>query len=154
MEKTPPLEKVYEAWSAIADQRIAMAETPSDTHKQDPQSYHLLIYAKLYHVSWDGDTYSSDDNATYWQRYAGYPVIATLMMQGRLPLDIPESNLWQGINWHQLNEANKRNYAAAADEIMRAKGINPSKAHEEATKVIDSLKLLPITLKRKRMSNK
>ncbi|MFG6392014.1 MAG: hypothetical protein K1V76_06875 [Candidatus Amulumruptor sp.] len=150
MEKLPPLEKVYEAWSAIADQRVAMTETPSD----DMASGNAVVASsdgeKLYHVNWDGDTYASDDNATYWQRYAGYPVIAVLMLQGRLPLDIPESNLWSGINWHQLNEANKRDYAAAAREAMADNGINPAMAQQEADKVISALKNLPLTLKRKR----
>lgn len=150
MEKLPPLEKVYEAWSAIADQRVAMTETPSD----DMASGNAVVASsdgeKLYHVSWDGDTYASDDNATYWQRYAGYPVIAVLMLQGRLTLDIPESNLWSGINWHQLNEANKRDYASAARKAMAANGINPAMAQQEADKVISALKNLPLTLKRKR----
>lgn len=151
MEKLPPIEKIYEAWSAIADQRIAMTETTSGDMAAGSAVATSSDGSKLYHISWDGDTYASDDNATYWQRYAGYPVIAVLMLQGRLTLDIPESNLWGGINWHRLNEANKRDYAAAAREAMASNGINPDTAEQEAAKVMSELEKLPITLKRKRV---
>lgn len=154
MDKLPPLEKIYEAWSAIADGRVAITTAPADR----PDSGHAVVAssdgAKMYHIDWNGDTYASDDNATYWRGYAGYPVIAVLMMQGRLPLDIPESNLWQGINWHQLNEANKRDYGTVADEAMKTRGIDADTARAKAMQVMDALEKLPIKLKRKRTSSK
>lgn len=149
MTKLPPLEKIYEAWSAIADQRVALTESPSAGPAEGSAVVSSSDGAKLYHISWDGDTYASDDSATYWQGYAGYPVIAVMMMQGKLPLDIPESNLWQGINWHQLNAKHKRDYAAAAREAMTQNGINAARASDEARKVLDALSKLPVTLKRK-----
>ena len=83
MEKLPPIEKVYEAWSAVADGRVALH--PDERRAAIASSNG----AKTYTVAWNenGSTYSSNDNATYWQGYAGYPVIAVLMLQGRLPLD-------------------------------------------------------------------
>ena len=83
MEKLPPIAKVYEAWSAVADGRV----------KLHPDERRATVTSsngeKEYTVSWDEDgaAYSSNDNATYWQGYAGYPVIAVLMEQGELPLD-------------------------------------------------------------------
>jgi len=36
---------------------------------------------KRYTVTWDGSVYTSNDNASIWQEYAGYPMIAVLMLQ-------------------------------------------------------------------------
>ena len=51
MEKLPPIEKIYEAYSALADDRINiegnMAYVGSSNGK------------KSYKVEWEGDTYSS-----------------------------------------------------------------------------------------------
>lgn len=149
MDKLPPLEKIYEAWSAIADQRVALTESPTGNPGEGSAVVSSSDGAKLYHISWDSNTYASDDSATYWQGYAGYPVIAILMLQGLLPLDIPESNLWQGINWHQLNETHKRDYAAAAEKAMLQNHINATSARDNAEKVLDALSKLPLKLKRK-----
>ena len=74
MNKLPPIEKIYEAYSAIADNRIALHENYAAVLSSDK--------SKEYTVGWNGNVYTSDDNATYWQGYAGYPVIAVLMEAG------------------------------------------------------------------------
>lgn len=83
MEKLPPLAKVFEAWSALADGRVALDA------EERRASVASSNGAKAYTVAWseDGAVYSSNDSATYWQGYAGYPVITVLMAQGRLPFD-------------------------------------------------------------------
>ena len=88
MEKLPPIAKVYEAWSAVADGRMVLhpnerCATVASSNAQ-----------KEYTVTWDeaDAVHSSKDNATYWQGYAGYPVIAVLMEQGALPLDRADEN--------------------------------------------------------------
>jgi hypothetical protein len=77
--KMPPKEKILEAYSAIADRRIDMHENSAEVHSSDA--------SKTYLVEWEGDTFASSDPATYWQSYPGYPVLAVLLKQGRLPLD-------------------------------------------------------------------
>lgn len=79
MKKRPPLEKIYEAYSAIADDRVSMGEHEAAVRSSDGGGE--------YRVTWTGDAYASTDNATYWQGYAGYPVLAVLLLQGHLPLD-------------------------------------------------------------------
>ena len=79
LEKTGPIEKIYEAYTAIADDRITMHEDHAEVFSSDR--------SKSYTVSWKDNAYSSDDSATYWQGYPGYPVIAVLMLQGRLLYD-------------------------------------------------------------------
>ena len=95
--KMPPKEKILEAYSAIADKRIEMHENSAEVHSSDA--------SKTYLVEWDGDTFASSDPATYWQSYPGYPVLAVLLKQGRLPLDEELIQPMAGIPWKKLNDA-------------------------------------------------
>lgn len=138
--KMPPKEKILEAYSAIADKRIEMHENSAEVHSSDA--------SKTYLVEWDGDTFASSDPATYWQSYPGYPVLAALLKQGRLPLDEELIQPMAGIPWKKLNDAHKRDYAAAAEEAM--KDIENKEAvlklAEEGNRALETLNL---TLKRK-----
>lgn len=141
MKKLGPIEKVYEAWTALADDRVKMEDGYADVSSSDG--------AKSYVVKFSGDQYSSDDNATYWQGYPGYPVIAVLMMQGRLPYNKEEADLWKGINWTEINKRFKNKYAEAVEAVASERNINLEKSSAEAHKVMDILTTLPIEIKRK-----
>lgn len=77
-------------------------------------------------MAWNenGSTYSSNDNATYWQGYAGYPVIAVLMLQGRLPLDRAAADGFAQVDWTDLNERCKRDYAAAVRAVVDERSLD------------------------------
>lgn len=145
MEKMPPREKVFEAWTALADGRVEMHDGFAEVSSSDG--------AKRYTVRFAGDTFSSDDNATYWRGYPGYPVIAVLMLQGRLPYDRDEALKWKDVNWKEINTRYKNNYAAAVKEVAAQKGIDLPHAEEEAEKVMQALADLHIVIKRKLPSN-
>lgn len=138
--KMPPAEKILEAYSAIADGRIRMNENSAEVDSSDA--------SKTYLVEWDGDTFASSDPATYWQSYPGYPVLAVLLKQGRLPLDEEMIRPMAGIPWKKLNDAHKRDYKAAAEEALET-----VKGKEEilalAEKGNRELASLELTLKRK-----
>lgn len=109
--KMPPEEKILEAYSAIADKRITMKDQEAECVSSDG--------SKTYAIAWDGDTYASSDNATYWQGYPGYPVLAVLLLQGRLTYDASLVSKMAGIPWKKLNDSHKRDYKAAAAEGMK-----------------------------------
>lgn len=144
MEKLPPLQKIYEAWSALADGRVEMEEGAATVTSSNG--------AKRYQVSWEGDTYSSNDNASYWQGYAGYPVLAVLMEQGRLPFDRSLAKRFSRIDWNRLNSEHRRDYAAAAQEAFGLLGFSAAeeaKAKAAAEETLGALRALPIAVKRK-----
>ena len=141
MEKLPPVEKVFEAWTAIVDGRIAMHDGSADVSSSDG--------TKGYTVRFDGDRYSSDDNATYWRGYAGYPVLAVLMLQGRLPFDEAEASLWRDVNWKEINTRYRNNYAKAVEETAEERGIDLKAAYAAAERVMEALRALPLQIKRK-----
>lgn len=77
MKKFPPIEKILEAYTAIADGHVKL--------ENDQALVTSSNEAKTYIVTFHDNTYTSNDNASYWQGYLGYPGIAVLMLQGKLP---------------------------------------------------------------------
>lgn len=144
MDKLPPIEKVYEAWSAVADGRVTL-------HPEERQATVISSNrAKTYTVTWneDGTVYSSNDNATYWQGYAGYPVIAALMIRGVLPLDRSIAEEFAQVDWTELNERYKRNYTQAVAAVVSERGLNAERATQAAEAVLKMLASLDIVIKR------
>jgi hypothetical protein len=143
MEKMPPVEKIYEAYSAIADSRVVMMGDSAAVTSSD--------HAKEYTVKWDGGVYSSNDNASYWGGYAGYPIIAVLMLQGKLKLDLFVAGLLKDINWKKLNEKHKSKYGLAVQEVLddlKAKGNDTDTIIKRVEEVYKELESLDISLKR------
>ena len=140
MTKLGPIEKVYEAYSAIADGRVTVSETSAEVRSSNG--------AKTYTITWDGNTYTSNDSASYWQGYPGYPIIAVLMLQGRLTLDKTVAALFAGINWTELNQQYKRDYSAAVDHIIKERDYDSTPIHAAAEKVQGELQELNVMVKR------
>lgn len=143
MIKLPPIEKIPEAYSAIADNRIVMSENSAFVNSSD--------HTKRYTVTWNDNLYASNDNASIWQGYAGYPMIAVLMLQGRLPLNNDIASYFKGINWKALNTKYKNKYDQAVAEIFdsfQEKGIDTNLINTEINRVYESIRTLDISTKR------
>lgn len=141
--KLPPIEKIHEAYSAIADGRVVLKDTEAEVSSSD--------LAKKYLVTWKEEVYSSNDNASYWQGYLGYPIIAVLMLQGKLSLDREIAGYFKGIHWKQLNTEYKNNFSAAVAQIMtklEADGVDCGKINMEIHKVYREIEQLTVTTKR------
>ncbi len=148
-EKMPPIEKVYEAYSAIADGRITMHDTYALVKSSDEK--------KTYEVSWNGTVYASSDNATYWQGYPGYPVLAVLMLQGKLPYRKETADKMKNVPWKKWNDQYKRDYAAAAEHVfqeLEEKGIETEDIRTDAEAVMKALSALELTVKRGRLKHR
>lgn len=151
--KTGPVEKIYEALSAIADDRVKFI-TEEGCLMPTAQGVAKVTSSdgkKTYTVTWQGEDYTSNDNATYWQGYAGYPVIAVLMLQGRLPLDRNIAELFKDINWTELNASHKRDYAAALDEVMLQHHIDRSAVDGVVQETYSLLGALPVNVGKGKM---
>ena len=144
MEKLPPVEKVYEAWTALVDERYDLSPEALIVRSSDG--------SKEYRVTWDDEgRYRSNDNATFWQGYAGYPVIMALMLQGRVPFNGEVAAWFKGIPWKALNDAHKRDYAAALAEAFERAGLDMPRqlqAEEAAAEVMEALRELPVSVGR------
>ncbi|HEX2395746.1 MAG TPA: hypothetical protein VHI78_10385 [Bacteroidales bacterium] len=114
--KLPPIEKIYEAFSVIADNRF---EIKDDGRASVTSS----AGDKKYNVTWSEVEKGilkvySNDNASRWQGYTGYPVIALLMITGRIQYNKVVIEHFKGIEWNSLNKAYKNNYARAVENIL------------------------------------
>lgn len=112
--KLPPKAKAYEALGAVADGRVRVV---SPTEAQVTSSGGDRVYT----VSWttDGRQFTSNDNASYWQGYAGYPIVAVLLATGVIEYDPGIAQALAGIPWKRLNDRHRRDYDAAVEEVLR-----------------------------------
>ena len=141
--KMPPIEKIHEAYGALADGRVRMEDGSAAVISSDG--------TKQYTVIWEKDTYSSNDNASYWQGYMGYPLIAVLMIQGRIPYDAGMASHFRGINWKERNAAHRNQYGKVVAEIMeelREKDVDCGGIEGEIRRVYEALKTLDIQYRR------
>lgn len=141
--KLPPIEKIPEAYGAIADGRVTMKDSAADVVSSDG--------TKTYHVRWNGNLYSSDDNGSKWQGYTGYPVVAVLLLQGKLPLNQEVMTLFKNIPWKEINKKHKNKYAEALAEIfedIRANGGDPDRVRREMQTVYSALEALKLPRRR------
>lgn len=126
IEKLPLAAKVYEAYSAIASGHVELHEKEAYVTSSDE--------TKRYTVRFEEDVYSSNDNATVWQHYAGYPILAVLMLQKRLPLDEEILPAFENVNWKVLNSKYKNKYEFAIEEFYKQ---HPSLDQEKVEKSVE-----------------
>ncbi len=139
----PPIEKIPEAYTAIEDLRIEVFEDSAKVKSSNGE--------KEYLIKWKENVYYSNDNSTYWQGYTGYPVIAVLMVQGKLSLNRDISKHFKSVNWSELNKENKRDYKKSVDDILLGTPENEKeKIFREIEKVFEEIKNLKITLSKKK----
>lgn len=141
--KLPKIEKIPEAYSAIADNRITLGENEATVLSSDR--------TKEYKITWEDSAYSSNDNASYWQGQLGYPVIAVLMLQNKLSLNRQIAQNFQNIPWKKLNTSYKNNYSAALEEVYNDfsnKNVDCEEIKKEIDKVYEEITKLDIELKR------
>lgn len=111
--KAPPKAKIYEALSALGDGRVVMA---------GERTAHVTSSArdKTYTVEWseDGKGITSNDNASHWQGYLGYPILAVLMLRGDLKFSPRIASLLAGVPWKRLNDGFRRDYDRAVEHVL------------------------------------
>jgi hypothetical protein len=152
--KQPPIVKVYEAFTAVTAGRVSVTG-PGRAKVTSSNG------ARTYDVWWSEQdaTVYSNDNGSKWQGYAGYPIIAVLLVQGRLTADPTLMAPLASVDWHALNERYKRRYDEAVAHVLDgagAAGADPEAIAAEAERVaaqLAGLKLLwPGERKRPRAS--
>jgi len=138
--KMPPLVKVYEAMGALGDGRVEMKGTWGAlvTSSEGNKTYQVEISDDLREIS-------SNDNASYWQGYLGYPAVAVLMQLGlyRAPANVIDA--LAGIAWKQINRRLRNDYAKTikeVDRIIEQNGHDPDAVRAEAEAIMDALKKL------------
>ncbi len=143
MEKLPPIEKIPEAYSAIADGRIDMSEKYAIVKSSTLE--------KEYCIKWKENLYYSNDSSTYWQGYPGYPVLAVLFLQGILSLKKEVIPYFKGINWNALNKETKRDYQKSLAIALEKFDLDTKEMiNQEIKRVYEDVKKLDILLTKRK----
>ncbi|WEV73046.1 hypothetical protein [Bifidobacterium sp. ESL0790] len=143
LRKPTPIAKIYEALSAVADGRVELCG--ADSKAIVTSSAHT----KRYTVTISDGLYTSNDNATYWQHYAGYPIIAVLIEQGRISLPPDSRSLlehFKNINWKQLNTDNKNHYDQAVSQFLSSTG-HADQINQLVQNIYNQANTLPFAVK-------
>ena len=140
--KLPPRAKVFEAFTAVADGRVRLTGPGTATVASSGGD-------KTYDVAWaeDGRTVTANDNASYWQGYAGYPIVAVLLVLDRLHADEAAVTAMAGVAWHDLNRRFKRDYEAAVAQVLgdlAGRGGDPALVEREVAAVLRQLSALDL----------
>jgi hypothetical protein len=139
---SPPKAKIYEALTAVADARVTLAGAEkAEVVSSDG--------TKAYHVEWSPseNKITSNDNASYWQGYMGYPIIAVLMVLGKLDYKTEIANLFTGVPWKQINRQFRSDYTKAIESVLaglEAEGTRRQVVIDEVDRImaqIENLKL-------------
>jgi hypothetical protein len=132
--KMPPIIKIYEAFGALADGRVQLED---ELHASVTSSDRRKTYQV--EISTDGRTISSNDNASYWQGYLGYPAIAVMLKRGFCPVRQEAINALIAIPWKELNRRFHNDYSRTIAEVMRRveeRGLDPKVIAAEGETVL------------------
>lgn len=144
-KQMPPLEKIPEAFSAIVSDRVKLKNCSAEVKSSD--------HKKTYKVKWNKkNEYSSNDNASFWQGYMGYPIIAVLMKRGAISYDEKTALLFKNVNWNEVNKQFKRDYEKALKFVIGTLNLNCQQeddVYNEINGVYNKLKNLDVTIKRR-----
>lgn len=111
--KIPPKIKIYEALGALSDDRVEIID---EAHARVWSSDRSKQYDVFYDVNLKGII--ANDNGSYWQGYLGYPSIAFLMAQNKLPCDRKVTEMLSAREWKKLNVANNNDYEKTITLIL------------------------------------
>jgi len=127
----PPIIKIYEALSAVVDNRV---ETEGSIGKVYSSSRN-----KYYNVDYDEEMQAimCNDNASFWNGTLGYPAIAFLMQTGVLPYDETIGALLKNIAWKDINQKFKNDYEKTLEYILSSKTDDEKKKINDFVTTVD-----------------
>ena len=136
--KLPPKEKIYEAFSVLADNRFVIESNGKASVTSSSGN-------KQYSLEWIEENslletiikITSNDNASYWQGYLGYPIIAILMVNEKVQFNRSIIEHFKGIQWKALNTACNNNYSKVVEKILA--NINDEQEIEKIKQEIDNI---------------
>lgn len=138
--KMPPIAKVYEALGAVGDGRVEIVDAARAmvASSDGARRYEVTISA-------DGREVSSNDNASFWQGYLGYPAIAVMIVRGLIGRPAEAISALAGVPWKQLNTRYRNDYDRTLDDALAraaARGFDPAAIRAAAAATLEELRAL------------
>jgi hypothetical protein len=140
--KLPPKAKIYEALSAVADNRVKITSETSAIVTSSSLD-------KNYTVTWSKDLthITSNDNASHWQGYVGYPIVAVLLVKGKMTFDRKNAGHLAGVAWKKINKQFKNDYDKAVESVLASleeKGIDTRCIRDEVERIMTQIEQLAL----------
>jgi hypothetical protein len=140
--KLPPPAKVYEALTAVADGRVRLTTAGRAEVESSGRD-------KTYDVEWSEDqrSFTANDNASYWQGYVGYPIIAVLITIGELDVEPAVAKALAGVDWNAVNRRFRRDYDAAVSFVLselETRGVDAEWIVRAADRLMEQLAALDL----------
>jgi hypothetical protein len=112
--KMPPLVKLYEAMGAVGDGRVRIVDETRALVASSDGGRTYSVY-----TGDNGRAIASDDNASRWQGYVGYPPIAVLIQRGILKVPANVCDALADIPWREINRCHRNDYTKTIAEVAR-----------------------------------
>jgi hypothetical protein len=111
--KTPHISKVYEALTAIADDRFKMIDdNKAHCYSSSGNKYYEIEFSPTEMAI------MSNDNTAWFTDCVSYPMIGYLMLTGLLKYNPEVLPLLKGIKWKDINQKFKNNYDKAIEFVL------------------------------------
>lgn len=102
--KKPHISKIYEALTAIADDRIEINGNKARCYSSSTEKFYDIEYnPKIGSIM-------SNDNTAFYTKSLSYPMIAYLMLIGEIPYEKKMLEILKNICWKDLNQKFKNDY--------------------------------------------
>ena len=102
--KKPHISRIYEALTAIADNRIEINGNRAKCYEFGND--------RVYDIQYDpvNGSIMSNDNAAFYTYSLSYPIIAYLMLIGKIPYQKKLLEIFKDVCWKDINQHFKNNY--------------------------------------------
>lgn len=110
--KKPHISKIYEALTAIADERIEINGNKAKCYSSTGE--------KFYDITYDPKIGSimSNDNSAFYTYSLSYPMIAYLMLINEIPYEQKLLEILKNICWNEINKSLKNDYDKAIKLVL------------------------------------
>jgi hypothetical protein len=137
--KLPPKIKVYEALGSVADGRISVEKdlTRGSVKSSRGDKQYIVLYDEKQNAI------MTNDSASYWVGYLGYPAIAFLLEIGKIDYDKTVSGILKDIPWKDVNVKFKNDFEKTENYVLESaknKGFDTNCLKDEVDRIYGILK--------------
>lgn len=110
--KKPHISKIYEALTAIADDRLELNGNKAKCYSSSGD--------KVYDIQYDpiNGSIMSNDNSAFYTYSLSYPMIAYLMLIGKIPYQQKLLEILKDICWKDINQKFKNDYEKSIKLVL------------------------------------
>ena len=110
--KTPHISKIYEALTVIADGRMEINGNKAKCYLSSSDRFFDIKYDPII------GSIMSNDNAAFYTKSLSYPMIAFLMLIGKIPYEQKLLEIFRDICWEDIYKKFKNDYDKSIKAVL------------------------------------